>query len=1117
MSSAPPVSRRHFRSRLARTMLFILLLLSMGPLLLMGSMTYLRARSLLRDQAFALLGEVARAQGQRLSAEISTGQLLLARLLAPNTRLAEEIIAAALLEGPADPAFTPTRQALLNNLQSVNQPRPFFNQFILLRQDGRVLYSSRLEWEGIILHPVQTQMENFPTRAAPPTGPTLDALDRPTSWAAYIDELGLPIPQAPGASSANGSSAFVFITAVPVLDKTGQKVATVLGIAESPVLQDLIKKTTFYATNHYLIAKDGRFIGLNPYPNSYDKLTFLQPGSQHSTLLLNALRSQPAAVTELTSFENRPAITAYTWLPDLGLAWVAEIEQATVYSQINALLIFAAIIFCATLALMALIIWQVTARLTRPIIALARTVQLFADGNWEQRAPVERQDEVGLLAHSFNHMADELTGLYHSLEAKVEERTFGIRTMAEVSQTVIAATSLDDLLHRTLELIVKRLISLTARHTPSYAPGIYAPGVYAHGIYAAIFLIDQPGNAVPGAKPEAGGPPRPELPHAVLHQVVGPPEIEHTFPGLKVRVDSQSLIGWVATFNRSRVDQIVTAEGRSPTRRPDLLPETRSEVAIPIAVGDRVLGVLNIQSNQAVPGPAVPAAAVPGSAVPDPAVPAAAPPFTPEVVSELQTLANQIAAAVQNFRLLETTQVNLQETDRLYQASHLIAQAETSAEIFATATQALAQLPYTSAILIPKPGGMHLYSPQLKSPGSESPPEDIAPGWLPGPVENLEAALIALSSPSTHPSDSSPDSRSGSLPPLLLKNFERQAARRTAPETAAHPVLLEWMRQLALKLECEDAAFLPVIRSQRLAAMLVLAAPPKPAARAQPGEPSTFTPSGLQPYTNLIELIATTLQKVDAIHTMRASLAELQTLTTVGQTIALETDLDNLYQVIHAQVEEVMGRVNFYIALYDPNTRMINVPYMVDTSTRQNIQPFPLGQGLTSILIQTRQPLMMVEDTEAKTRALGAITAGKPAKSWLGVPLLIGGEIIGAMVVQDIVHEHRFTPDHQRLLTTIAAQVAVVVRNARLLESVRRQAEREKLLYEITSNIRRSVTLPAILQTTAKELAEALGARRAQIEINLAPTPTPLSASPAPAQPATPAPPAGHASPQEAK
>ncbi len=71
------------------------------------------------------------------------------------------------------------------------------------------------------------------------------------------------------------------------------------------------------------------------------------------------------------------------------------------------------------------------------------------------------------------------------------------------------------------------------------------------------------------------------------------------------------------------------------------------------------------------------------------------------------------------------------------------------------------------------------------------------------------------------------------------------------------------------------------------------------------------------------------------------------------------------------------------------------------------------------------------------------------------------------------------------MLGTLGGSLAAIIANARLLEQIRAQAERERAIYEITSKIRRSANMEAILSTTVGELTKAVGARHASIKVAL--------------------------------
>ena len=233
-----------------------------------------------------------------------------------------------------------------------------------------------------------------------------------------------------------------------------------------------------------------------------------------------------------------------------------------------------------------------------------------------------------------------------------------------------------------------------------------------------------------------------------------------------------------------------------------------------------------------------------------------------------------------------------------------------------------------------------------------------------------------------------------------------------------------------------SAGLAPVLRGGELAALLVLGRAGEisdPSIDGQiPAQPP-LTPDLLALYANLVELAVAALDRISSTLEAQQKLAELQIISNISQAISLESNLAPLYPIIHQQLESVMGEFSsFAIALYDAASETIRIPYLHEEGVLLEIPAFPMGEGLTSIVLRTRKPLLMSENVEEQSNALGAKVAGPPALSWLGVPMLYAGEVIGAIIVQDIHQEGRFDENDQTLLSTLAAQVAVVVRNARL-------------------------------------------------------------------------------------
>lgn len=202
-----------------------------------------------------------------------------------------------------------------------------------------------------------------------------------------------------------------------------------------------------------------------------------------------------------------------------------------------------------------------------------------------------------------------------------------------------------------------------------------------------------------------------------------------------------------------------------------------------------------------------------------------------------------------------------------------------------------------------------------------------------------------------------------------------------------------------------------------------------------------------------------------------------------------EISLTDACKTIHQQVRESMGDVLFYVALFDEASNQIEIPYIYDpTSEINEIPPMPMGSGLTSIVIRSKQPLMLVEDTENKARALGARTMGTPAKSWLGVPIISGESVLGAIIVQDMEKEHRFDEEDLAFLTALATQASKTIKSGISGEILRHHKNLDTTLFTITSQLRQATDIEQVMNISVTELAKALNAKRAIIELNVKPS-----------------------------
>ncbi len=758
-------------------------------------------------------------------------------------------------------------------------------------------------------------------------------------------------------------------------DGSGNQKAILIGITGSDEFARILEigKLSHPQARPYYISNSELgdvFVGLSP---TTGEITAFNPSQNHlDNVLPRISRQENASLVEFESFKNIPVLGFANWVDSFNAAIVLEIPKTGISDPIQSLIIPQIILLLIMLLILGLIIWQGTRRIVSPIEDISETAQKFADGDMQARAVVNRKDEIGLLAYSFNYVADQLISLYRSLESMVESRTQQIQTTSEVAQVVTSTSNLDEILLQTVNLINERFN-------------------YYH---TAIYLMDRGGDNI------------------VLREAAGQAAKKYLNRGIVIAVDSRSIVGNVAATNKPWVSDNVIQDPNYIEL--ELLTGTRSEAAIPLSIGGRVLGVLDIQSKELKA-------------------------FDSQDIVTLQTLARQISSAIQHARLLENTKIDLETANLLFQTSHRLADAETVNGIFQSITEILKQTPFISRVFYLESGKLKFVD---KSSNSQK-------------LQNLETSIYISKD--------------------AIKQILAETTWQIIQTDATHNWLPEGFQDLAKEIGCREFVLIPLISREELIGVILIGAL---------GE-NILSPSNLELYYSIAQMSNTAFEKIEARNRITASFTELQTLSELSQAISTETNLDNLFEILHRQVVQSVGDVNFLIALYDTGSELIEIPYMTEGKQIISIPTFPLGQGLTSIVVRTKQPLMIVEDTVNRAKALGAIvTSGKAAQSWLGVPMIVAGEVVGVLAVQDLINEHRFDEGDLRLLSTLGGQVAPTIRNARLLAMTQETAERDRQLFEITDNIRRATNIPEILEVTARELSQVLDLRKTKIEIS---------------------------------
>jgi diguanylate cyclase (GGDEF)-like protein/PAS domain S-box-containing protein len=175
--------------------------------------------------------------------------------------------------------------------------------------------------------------------------------------------------------------------------------------------------------------------------------------------------------------------------------------------------------------------------------------------------------------------------------------------------------------------------------------------------------------------------------------------------------------------------------------------------------------------------------------------------------------------------------------------------------------------------------------------------------------------------------------------------------------------------------------------------------------------------------------------------TARKQADKLQEATyRIAQAADRAENLESLFPAIHAIIQEVMVADNFYIALHDKESDLLSFPYYVD-EVDSPVPPQKPGKGLTEFVLRSGRSLLCDEALFDKLVERGEVeSVGAASPIWLGVPLIVEGQPIGIIALQDYRNPNAYRERERHMLEYVSSQAAMAI-HRKWTEEALRQAE----------------------------------------------------------------------------
>lgn len=219
---------------------------------------------------------------------------------------------------------------------------------------------------------------------------------------------------------------------------------------------------------------------------------------------------------------------------------------------------------------------------------------------------------------------------------------------------------------------------------------------------------------------------------------------------------------------------------------------------------------------------------------------------------------------------------------------------------------------------------------------------------------------------------------------------------------------------------------------------------------------------------------AIALQNAQLFQQTEEQKEDLAVLNEMAREISSLLTIEEVSQAVYKFAGRLMDVTDFFVAMYHPETDEMSFPAIYFDGQPSPIERTTIGNGLTAKVLRDQQPVLLADRVSERAKEIDVeiLLLGDDTvpECWLGVPLTLGQQVLGAIVVQSDKTPNMYNERHRDLLIAMAGQVAIAIQNARLFNETQQRAAELSVLNEIMRAVSAEINLDKVFEVAYEKV-----------------------------------------------